>query len=243
MQGTSARRHRIDERLRDAAFPQPDRTDRPVWHYMTLAKFVSLLDEQALFFCRLDRLGDEYEGALPRRWQREVRSPPREAAKAKRLRQSCYVNCWNMSDDENEALWRLYGTQEASIAIRTTYDQLVDVLRANDGVYLGLITYVDYDKDKGRMRSDLERVMHKRRAFRHEEEARFVKVLDGSLGRRPAPAGLYVSVALERLVHGIYIDPYAPEWFEKVVRAVVARFAPRLRRRITWSSMKADPLF
>jgi hypothetical protein len=243
MQGRSARRRRIDERLRHAAFPQPDRTDRPVWHYMTLAKFISLLDEQALFFCRLDRLGDEYEGSLPRRWQREVRSPPREAAKAKRLRRSCYVNCWNMSDDENEALWRLYGAQEASIAIRTTYDQLVEVLRGNDGVYLGLITYVDYDNDKGRMRSDLDRVMHKRRAFRHEEEARFVKVLDGALGRRPAPAGLYVRVALDRLVHGIYIDPYAPEWFEKVVRAVVARFAPRLRRRITWSSMKADPLF
>ena len=58
-----------------------------------------------------------------------------------------------------------------------------------------------------------------------------------------APAGLYLPIALDRLVHGIYIDPYAPEWFEKVVRDVVVRFAPRLRRRITWSSMKADPLF
>lgn len=67
-----------------------------------------------------------------------------------------------MSDDENEALWRLFGAQEASIAIRTTYDQLLDVLRGADGVFLGLITYVDYDKDKGRMRSDLDRVMHKR---------------------------------------------------------------------------------
>lgn len=88
MQGRSARQRRIDERLRHSAFPEPDRTDRPVWHYMTLVKFISLLDEQALFFCRLDRLGDEYEGSLPRRWQHEVPSPPREAAKAKRLRQS-----------------------------------------------------------------------------------------------------------------------------------------------------------
>ena len=93
------------------------------------------------------------------------------------------------------------------------------------------------------MRSDLDRVMHKWRAFRHEEEVRFVRVLDGDLRQRPTPAGLYLPIALDRLVHGIYIDPYAPEWFEKVVRDVVVRFAPRLRRRITWSSMKADPLF
>jgi hypothetical protein len=32
-----------------------------------------------------------------------------------------------MSDDENEALWRLYGAQEASVAIRTTYAELVRV--------------------------------------------------------------------------------------------------------------------
>jgi hypothetical protein len=88
MQGRPARRRRIDERSRHAAFPHPDRTDRPVWHYMTLAKFIELLDEEALFFCRLDRLGDEYEGTLPRRWLRDMRSPPREAAKAKRLRRS-----------------------------------------------------------------------------------------------------------------------------------------------------------
>jgi hypothetical protein len=214
---------------------------------MTLAKFIALLDTRALFFCRLDRLGDDYEGSLPRRWRWEVRSPPAEAAKAQRLRLACFVNCWNMSDDENEALWRLYGTQEASIAIRSSYDELVNVLRRNHDVYLGLINYVDYDTEKGRMRSDLDRVMHKRRAFRHEEEVRFVKVVDRFLRRgvapSVAPAGLDVPIDLDRMVRGIYIDPYAPEWFEKVVKAVVARFAPSLSNRITWSSMKADPLY
>jgi hypothetical protein len=55
--------------------------------------------------------------------------------------------------------------------------------------------------------------------------------------------GIDIPVDLARLVQGVYIDPYAPEWFEKVVRAVVSRFAPALGERITWSSMKAEPLY
>jgi hypothetical protein len=50
-----------------------------------------------------------------------------------------------------------------------------------------------------------------------------------------------VPVDLNRLVRGIYIDPYAPEWFEKIVRAVDSKFAPTLSNRVTWSSIKADP--
>ena len=230
-----------EERLRHRAFPQPRRTSRPVWHYMTLAKFIALLDTRALFFCRLDRLGDDYEGRLPRRWRGEL-PPAKEAAQTRRLRASCYVNCWNMSDDENEALWRLYGAQEASVAIRTTYAELVHVLEQTAGVYLGLISYVDCPFEERRMTSDLAHVMHKRRAFKHEEEVRFVKVLGGVRPQSARPDGLDVPVDLNRLVRGIYIDPYAPEWFEKIVRAVVSKFAPTLSNRVTWSSIKADPL-
>jgi hypothetical protein len=228
-------------RLAHPAFPQPERTDRPVWHYMTLAKFIALLDTQALYFCRLDCLSDEYEGALPRRWRRGHRALRRDAEEeARRLRQSCFVNCWNMSDDESEALWRLYGAQDASVAIRSTYDELLDVARRNEGVLLGLITYLDYETEGLPPAPDgLARVMHKRRAFRHEEEVRFVKLLEPA--GEDGPAGLDVPVDLERLVRGIYIDPYAAEWFEKVVRAVVDRFAAPLGERITWSSMKTDP--
>src|SRR5438477_1036664 len=109
----------VGQRLAHPAFRQPGRTDRSVWHYMTLAKFIALLDTRALFFCRLDCLSDQYEGALPR-WRGEPRPVPR-ATELQSLRSRCYVNCWNMSDDESEALWRLYGGQDASVALRSTY--------------------------------------------------------------------------------------------------------------------------
>jgi hypothetical protein len=245
--GRARRSGDVDKRLRHPAFPQPDRTDRAVWHYMSLAKFIALLDTRALFFCRLDRLGDEYEGSLPRRWRRELQAPPTEAAKAERLRLSCHVNCWNMSEHENEALWRLYGAQDASIGIRSTYDELVHVLSQNHGVFLGLINYVDYDYREG---SDAVRSRPgDAQATRLQAQGRSAL----RQGGRPLPAqqgGLAWRttwarhpIELDRLVQGIYIDPYAPRWFEKVVKAVVRQFAPSLSERISWSSMKADPLY
>lgn len=46
------------------SFGTPSR-DRRIWRYMSLAKFMSLLDTRALFFARSDRLGDPFEGSYP----------------------------------------------------------------------------------------------------------------------------------------------------------------------------------
>jgi hypothetical protein len=164
----------LERRLAHPAFPQRARTDRSVWHYMTLAKFIALLDTRSLFFCRLDCLDDPYEGSLRRRWYgRGRRLCPTDEEETRKLRESCFVNCWNMSDDESEALWRLYGAQDASIAIRSTYDELANVLRRDDRLHLGLVSYLNPETEPAS--DSLSRVMHKRGAFRHEEEVRFVK--------------------------------------------------------------------
>ena len=47
-------------------FEWPKDTDASAWRYLDLPKYLSMLDSQALFFCRLDKLGDPFEGSLPR---------------------------------------------------------------------------------------------------------------------------------------------------------------------------------
>ena len=37
--------------------------DSIIWRYMDFAQLISLLDKEALFFCRTDKLGDPFEGA------------------------------------------------------------------------------------------------------------------------------------------------------------------------------------
>ena len=41
---------------------KPDE-EQKVWRYLDFTKFLSLLDKNALFFSRIDRLTDKYEGA------------------------------------------------------------------------------------------------------------------------------------------------------------------------------------
>jgi len=43
----------------------PTDVDTKIWRFMDFTKFVSMLEESGLFFARLDRLGDPFEGSLP----------------------------------------------------------------------------------------------------------------------------------------------------------------------------------
>ena len=38
-------------------------SDAKLWRYMDFTKFVAMLNNKALYFCRLDHLGDPFEGA------------------------------------------------------------------------------------------------------------------------------------------------------------------------------------
>ena len=45
-------------------FEAPSNLDIPIWRYMDLAKFVSMLQSNALYFTRSDVLEDIFEGSV-----------------------------------------------------------------------------------------------------------------------------------------------------------------------------------
>ena len=45
------------------SFPLPTNKDIPIWRYMDLAKYVSMLADGGLFFPRASQLHDPFEGA------------------------------------------------------------------------------------------------------------------------------------------------------------------------------------
>jgi hypothetical protein len=57
------------------------------------------------------------------------------------------------------------------------------------------------------------------------------------------PIGVPAPIDIIDLIEGLFISPYAPEWYAKVVQDVVAKFAPQLASRVHWSRMKSDPLY
>ena len=42
------------------AFHLPDDLDTPLWRYMDFTKFVAMLKDESLFYCRADLLGDPF---------------------------------------------------------------------------------------------------------------------------------------------------------------------------------------
>ena len=245
----------FETRLQHECFPQPRSGSIAVWRYMGFAHLVSLLMNAELHFSRLDLLHDPHEGSLPRAivsardalFEKEgiAKHLPYIRDSARRIRTACYVNCWSMNDFESEALWRLFSGDRGGIAIQSTYEELVELIKHDDGLYVGCVKYIDYDKEWFPSGNVFYPVMHKRQAFAHEHEIRIVKIMFPHLADHepPGPVGIKVPVNLDSLIKGIFVNPYADEWYTDTVRSVVEKFAPALVGRVSWSRMKAAPLY
>jgi hypothetical protein len=143
----------------NAHFKKPDNENEIIWRYMDLPKFVSLVDRKALFFIRLDRLQkmDRFEGALTKPTVEQMNSTEshkiiqstqtkeqQEAGNRRFIefrnlyRKTCVVNCWHMNENESDAMWGLYATRQAGIAIKSTFKRLRDSFDGQLGTILSI---------------------------------------------------------------------------------------------------------
>src|SRR5690348_9882557 len=61
---------------------------------------------------------------------------------AEAFRPHYYVNCWNMAEDENVAMWDRYG----NVAVTSTYRLLCEQMHPQQLLNLGVVRYIDYDQ-------------------------------------------------------------------------------------------------
>lgn len=175
------------------AFNAPSPADIPIWRYMDLPKFISMLEDQALHFVRADRISDAFEGAstkfsidllrvrfsqfqhdyptaaqVPADWQ------ARMAAFFEKQRQYTYLNCWHMNEHESAAMWEIYQSgQPQGIAIRSTHQRLSGSLADPSTIYIGTVGYIDYNTDMTTgLLTTLNRFLYKRQSFDYERELR-----------------------------------------------------------------------
>lgn len=104
----------IEDRLNDHRFRQPGRPDTPLWRYLSVPKFVWLIARKALYFPRLDLLGDKYEGAAAISHVEIFKSRIRRTYERKRGREitdaemTAFVNSLTYPTYESEAMWRIF---------------------------------------------------------------------------------------------------------------------------------------
>ena len=246
---------RLEQRLRHPCFAQPKSAAAKVWRYMDLPKFIWLLRHSQLYMSRLDRLGDPYEGSLTSKTIEGIELFLRErGAKEgwakmsefyRKGQATTYACCWHMNEQESEAMWRLYCGEAHGLAIQTTYEQLVDSISAEHDIYVGCVKYIDYEREWFPDANAFHPVMHKRRAFEHEREVRLVSSPSRFRASppEPAPEALFLRWDTDLRIAGVFVDPYAPEYFFEAVKSVVDTLAPHLKPKLSWSQMKAAPVF
>jgi hypothetical protein len=200
---------------------------------MDFAKFVSLLDKKALFFCRSDKLGDPFEGSTPKL---SVRLRPKiykrwpEGMTSEHFKRFVIINCWNLSEYESAALWKLYVKDAESVAVQSTFKRLTQSFSssANDYVLISKIKYIDYKTEMIPEDWVTRPFWHKRRSFEHEQELRAIIIRLPRTYFPTAPdifdRGEYVDVHLDMLIENVYVSPTAQEWFRDIVESVMKKY-------------------
>ena len=198
---------------------------------MDFSKFVSVLDRSSLFFCNATKLSDPFEGTwsqanLEIGVQKNLPEDPdiRRAVLqgSERLRGQYSVNCWHLSEFESDAMWGLYATRDAGIAIQTNFESLRESFKSDHTVYIGQVKYIDYHADPMDSSHILRALLHKRHHFEHEREVR--AIVEEPAQPSEQQTECYCEVDLSMLIKRVVVSPLAPPWLSELVISVAARY-------------------
>ena len=236
----------------------PPPKDAVLWRYMNFSKFVSLLDERALFLpARADKLGDPFEGSSSKptvetnqsRYGTNLRGPHEILTDViKYTRETTLINCWHEREYESDAMWKLYSDEAEGIAIRTTFERLAQSFTSSDEISIGKVKYIDYDNDGMPLEAQVFPYLIKRNHFEHEREVRAIcwtqSFLTDPTERTSGElydVGRLFEVNLSLLILEIVVSPLAGDWLLKLTRSMVNRFG--LDVPVTKSRLANEPVW
>lgn len=239
----------------DFTLPQGD--DPTIWRYIDLARLVSMLRDQSVFFPRADTVGDTHEGSLSQpsvdaraEYFRAQGQPQVDATMHmlyEKARFRTYLSCWHVSEHESAAMWSIYSQKGFGVVIRSTVMHLINSIELDpNDIYVGQVNYIEYETTPIPIGNVYAPYVHKRKSFEHEKELRAVTMehptADGQLDLSyVGPVGMLVSVDIETLVQDLFVAPESGDWFRNVVQSTIERFG--LAREVKRSSIDLGPLY
>ena len=239
-----------------------------LWRYTDIAKFLSLLEDGALFFTRLDKLMDPFEGAWSEinlkmiqlgldsapntKLSMEMQAWRMIVNNCREQRRYTLVNCWHEGEHESEAMWKLYSGLGYGLAIRTDFKTLVHSFTTRVPDIVAKVEYISYETDAmpWSLRASF---LHKRLSFAHEREVRAVmqcfnfRPSDKANGseydysRDVCNVGIPFAVDTNDLIQEVVVSPYAESWMFELVRSVCKRYGMSITVRK--SDLAKDPVW
>ena len=231
---------------------------------MNLPKFLSLLEDSTLFFSSAHKLAeiDPYEGSYARgnidynlkedtslkdmsekdlEGFENARKEGRTFTKEK-VRKGTYINAWYINNYESAAMWKCYAENNDGVAIQSTVGQLKEAISDYPrNIYIGDITYIDYEKSIIPEENLFFPFVHKRKSFEYEKELRAVFMDFELFGSKESPSGIAIPVDKEILIVKIFISPNAPEWLKKLIQTITAKYLPS--KEVKKSNLNSDGLW
>jgi hypothetical protein len=164
---------------------EPRDQDAVIWRFLNMKKFGDLIVSGELYFCRADLFKDEREGLPPQEYLPKLGLNPfdlgdrqelaNSIGSAAEFRESFYVNCWHLFQEETCRVWEEYGKD--GVAICSRYGLLKSALNAMpDRASLGLVRYESSYLARSNV---LSYITNKRAKYAHEQEVRaFLWIMD-----------------------------------------------------------------
>jgi len=225
---------------------------------MDQEKYVSLLEEQALYFTRADVLAekfDPFEGKFPN----DIVMKLLEQTSTERERQHLFrvlenpefqkmliINCWHINPVESYHMWEIYSGRGYGISVQSTFDKLCrsfDVYRHND-VHIGQVTY---DKNKIKFVNSFYPYMYKRPFFESDKELRAIimniwknnekRRYDGSYLLQ---TGSFIPVNLDILIEKVVVAPNIPENILDKIKSVSKKYG--MKKPVERSKLDEKPI-
>jgi hypothetical protein len=240
-------------------FRPPSNEQAKVWRYMDFTKVFSLLHTKTLYFRRVDKFNDPFEGSYSVPTLDETRKfiedlhvdtqlflkdfPKERSAFVKKIPTFAAINCWHLNEDESVAMWELYKT-DYGVAIQSTFKRLKDCFdKTNEPIFLGKVNYIDYEHDTIPENEVLLPFLYKRKYYAHEHEVRAILLRlpadGGRVLRSTITHGVNVDVALCVLIENIYVAPNTEKWVVDTVQSAVDHYG--LKCKVMPSKLDAKP--
>lgn len=222
-----------------------------VWRYLDFEKFVDLILNQELFFCRSDKFDDPYEGYLQ---LKGFENNPEILTSDEKTKKFYFLNCWHINELQSDAMWRIFLKTNNGIAIKTTVGRIKNSLeKTPDDVFIGKVYYRDFDEvtftdllfeeqnKVGEKGGSMSQFNYKRISFEHERELRLFyidmpiphAVKDG-IPRDPIEHKK-VKVNVDALIDLIVISPFADPWFGGLLERLVKKL--EINAEINYSNL------
>jgi hypothetical protein len=213
---------------------EPSDEDAKIWRFISLGKLEKLLKGE-LYFRRADLFDDETEGLPPEEYERvlnlsrydlkDIQERNSSIGFIAQMRQSHYLNCWYLFDEESVGMWRRFAPN--GVAISSTYRRLktvMDAMPSEEHPTLGLVRYGAAHIN--RWNTDVF-ISAKKQGYEHEREVRAMLTVrdphesgnrhidinnrfhDRPVYDTPNPKGINRPVKLMTLVAEIVVSPFA----------------------------------